>query len=125
MFFPKLKPPYPIFDDSNEERQRFLLNYSEPINYLLAHPSFGEIGNHLEEKKEFENSGADINDFYRNIRGLPWSKYLETGVRPLGIKLIYEEGKWHLKWQFKTLLDALQIMHINNIAGTMGQTVKI
>ena len=125
VFFPKLKPPYPIFYDSNEEKQRFLLNYSEPINYLLAHPSFGEIGNHLEEKKEFENSGADINDFYRNIRGLPWSKYLETGVRPLGIKLIYEEGKWHLKWQFKTLLDALQIMHINNIAGTMGQTVKI
>jgi len=127
VFFPKLKPPYPIFDNGNnkEERQKFLLNYSEPINYLLGHPAFTGVGHHLEKKKEFENSGADINDFYRNIKGLSWSKYLETEVWPLGIKLIYEEGKWHLKWQFKTLLDALQIMHINNIAGTMGQRVKI
>jgi len=126
-FFPQLKPPFPVptGDSSKEERQKFLINYSEPINYLLVHPAFAEIGNHLEKKKEFENSGADINDFYKNIKGLPWAKYLETEVWPLGIKLIYEEGKWRLRWHFKTLLDALRIMHINNIAGTMGQKVKI
>lgn len=126
-FLPRIEPPFPVFasGSSKEERQRFLLNYSEPVNHLLAHPAFAEVGFHLEKKKEFENTGADIADFYKGIKGLTWSKYLETGVWPLGIRLVYEQGGWHIKWEFRTLLDALQLMHINNVAGTMGQRVKI
>jgi hypothetical protein len=121
-FFPQLKPPFPVPD---EGRQKFLLGYSEPVNYLLAHSAFTEVARHLEVKKEFENSRANIDHSYKDIRGLPWSEMLEIGAWPLGIKLVHEEGKWHLRWQFKTLLDALLIMHMNNIAGTMGQRVKI
>lgn len=129
-FFPRLKAPFPSATtfSSRASRKEFLSKYSEPVDVLVAHMSFWEIPYHIVNLKEFQNSNAKISDPWvtdRRLKGLAWAKHLETGISSLGVKLVNKEGRWQLAWEFRTLLDGLQIMHINNIAGTMGQRVKI
>lgn len=124
-FFPGMTAPYPLQQySSKEEERRFLAHCADFINDLTRSYEFHSIGHHIEKVKDFQSCNPNVSSPY-NDPNISWSQYLEMEIDCLGVSLIHEDGRYQLAWRFRTLLDALQIMWVNNVAGTMGQQVKV
>jgi len=129
-FFPGLEAPYPAVNEftcgptgrketlgnfrarAKASGRTFFSKYAEPVSYLVWHPSFWEIPAHQEENKERQRSNKTSRDF-------------EIELDAPRAKLVSQNGKWQFAWEFKTLLDALRIMHISTITGTAPQGYKV
>ena len=131
-FFPRLAKNYPLPESFlrplSRSETRFWNEYAESIEWVSRH-SEPLLTKFLwwEEWKRAAKKGAKLNDPVDPTRpGMQWLHILSFTVESVGLALEFEyDGTglplWQQRYVFKSLLDAIRIMHLHSRVGTFSR----